>query len=113
MATYEIKNYVKLICIRVDHFESFIVAEKNTNQIDEIEEFINRYDNRDGLKIVIIQMGNMEMISFDDVKKIIKNAHVFDYIRYLSSEGHKMIPFSEINKLDVNWLLKHMLNNNT
>ena len=51
------------------------------------------------------------MITFDDVKKIIKNAHVFDYIRHLSSEGHKMIPFSDINKLDVNWLLKHMLSN--
>lgn len=111
MATYEIKNYIKLLCLRVDHFESFIVAEKNTDQIEEIEEFINRYDNRDGLKIVIIQMGNMEMITFDDVKKIIKNAHVFDYIRHLSSEGHKMIPFTEINKLDVSWLLKHMLSN--
>ena len=109
MATYEIKNYIKLLCIRIDHFESSIVSEKNTNQIDEIEDFINRYDNRDGLKIVIIQMENMEMITFDDVKKIIKNAHVFDYIRHLSSEGHKMISFSDINKLDVNWLLKHML----
>ena len=111
MATYEIKNYIKLLCIRIDHFESFIVEEKNTDQIEEIECFINRYDNRDGLKIVIIQMGNMEMITFDDVKKIIKNAHVFDYIRHLSSEGHEMIPFTEINKLDVNWLLKHMLSN--
>ena len=59
MATYEIKNYIKLLCIRIDHFESFIVAEKNTDKIEEIEEFINRYDNRDGLKIVIIQIGNM------------------------------------------------------
>ena len=111
MATYEIKNYIKMLCIRIDHFESFLVDEKNTDSIEEIEEFINRYDNRDGLKIVIIQMENMEMITFDDVKKIIKNAHVFDYIRHLSSEGHKMIPFTEINKLDVSWLLKHMLSN--
>ena len=113
MATYEIKNYMKLLCIRIDHFESFLVDEKNTDSIEEVEKFIEQYDNRDGLKIVIIQMENMEMITFDDVKKIIKNAHVFDYIRHLSSEGHKMIPFTEINKLDVNWLLKHMLSNNT
>ena len=33
MATYEIKNYMKLLCIRIEHFESFIVAEKNTDQI--------------------------------------------------------------------------------
>ena len=109
MATYEIKNYMKLLCIRIDHFESFLVDEKNTDSIEEIEKFIEQYDNHEGLKIVIIQMDNMEMITFDDVKKIIKNAHVFDYIRHLSSEGHEMIPFTEINKLDVSWLLKHML----
>ena len=109
MVTYEIKNYIKLLCIRVDHFESFLVDEKNTDSIEEVEKFIEQYDNHEGLKIVIIQMDNMEMITFDDVKKIIKNAHVFDYIRHLSSEGHEMIPFTEINKLDVSWLLKHML----
>ena len=37
MATYEIKNYMKLLCIRVDHFESFLVDEKNTDSIEEIE----------------------------------------------------------------------------
>ena len=40
MATYEIKNYIKLLCIRIDHFESFIVDEKNTNQIEEIDMII-------------------------------------------------------------------------
>lgn len=40
MATYEIKNYMKLLCIRIDHFESFLVDEKNTDSIEEIEKFI-------------------------------------------------------------------------
>ena len=109
MATYEIRNYIKMLCIRIDHFESFIVDERNCLSVEEIEKFIDRYDNRPGLKTIIIQMNNMEIITFDDVKKIIKNAHVFDYIRHLSSEGHKMLPVTDINKLDVSWLLKHML----
>ena len=71
MATYEIKNYIKLLCIRVDHFESFLVDEKNTDSIEEIEKFIEQYDNHEGLKIVIIQMGNMEMITFDDVVEVL------------------------------------------
>lgn len=32
MATFEIENYIKLICIRVDHFESYIVDEVNTKR---------------------------------------------------------------------------------
>ena len=111
MATYEIKNYIKLLCIRIDHFESFIVAEKNTDQIEEIEEFINRYDNRDGLKIAIIQMGNMEMITFDDVKKIIHNAHVFDYMRHLVNDGHEMLALSDVSKTSIDWIVSHMLSN--
>ena len=111
MATYEIKNYIKLLCIRIDHFESSIVSEKNTNQIDENEDFINRYDNRDGLKIVIIQMENMEMITFDDVKKIIHNAHIFDYMRYLVNDGHKMLTISDVNKTSIDWLVSHMISN--
>ena len=111
MATYEIKNYIKLLCIRIDHFESSIVSEKNTNQIDEIEDFINRYDNRDGLKIVIIQMENMEMITFDDVKKIIKNAHVFDYMRHLVNDGHEMLALQDVSKTSIDWIVSHMLSN--
>ena len=64
---YDIKNYVKLLCIRIDHFESQIVDEKNTNDSKEIEEFIKRYQNRQGLKILIIQMNNMEIVTFDEI----------------------------------------------
>ena len=113
MATYEIKNYIKLLCIRIDHFESFIVAEKNTNQIEEIEEFINRYDNPDALQIVKIQMDNMEMITFDDVKKIIHNVHVFDYMRHLVNDGHKMLALPDVSKTSIDLLISHMLSDKT
>lgn len=112
MATYEIKNYIKLLSIRIDHFESHIVDEKNTNSIEDIEKFIERYDNRPGLKVIIIQMNDMEIITFDDVKKIIRNAHVFDYIRHLASEGHRMLPISEIQGIDINLMIKYMLSGN-
>ena len=29
MALYEIKNYIKLLCIRIDHIESYVVDEVN------------------------------------------------------------------------------------
>lgn len=109
MATYEISNYIKLLCIRIDHFESFIVAETNTKSYQEIEAFLERYDGRPGLKVIVVKMNSMEMISFDDVKKIIRNAHVFDYIRMLNSDGHEMIELDE-NVLSMRPLLKHMLN---
>lgn len=64
---YDIKNYVKLLCIRIDHFESHIVDKQNTTDSKEIEEFIKRYQNRQGLKILIIQMNNMEIVTFDEI----------------------------------------------
>lgn len=109
---YDIKNYVKLLCIRIDHFESQIVDEKNTNDSKEIEEFIKRYQNRQGLKILIIQMNNMEIVTFDEIKKFIRNAHVFDYIRHLANERHELIPVKDLGKLDMNLYLNSMLNNN-
>lgn len=108
MATYEISNYIKLICVRVDHFESFIVSEVNTNSYKEIETFLERYDKREGLKVIIVKMNSMEMITFDDVKKIIKNAHIFDYIRMLNNEGHRMIGTDDTT-LGIDTLIKHML----
>lgn len=67
---YDIKNYVKLLCIRIDHFESHIVDEQNTTDPKKVEAFIDRYQNREGLKILMIQMANMEMVTFDEVKSL-------------------------------------------
>ena len=110
---YNIQNYVKLLCIRIDHFESHIVDEKNTTDPKEVEEFINRYQNREGLKILMIQMANMEMVTFDQIKKVIQNAHVFDYIRRLASQGHELIPVDDNEKLDMSMYLNYMLNSSS
>ena len=46
MALYEIKNYIKLLCIRIDHIESYVVDELNTSDEQKIDEFINTYKHR-------------------------------------------------------------------
>ena len=103
---YHIENYIKLLCLRVDHFESFVVDEINTTDSKEIEDFVNLYQGREGLKILMIQMANMEMVTFDQIKKVIQNAHVFDYIRRLASQGHELIPIEDNEKLDMSMYLK-------
>ena len=43
---YKIKNYVKLLCVRIDHFESQIVDEYNTDSFEEVEQFIYKYQKQ-------------------------------------------------------------------
>lgn len=50
---FEIKNYVKLICLRLDHYESFIEDEVNTDCISDINNFILKHKNEEGVKILI------------------------------------------------------------
>lgn len=109
MAVFEIKNYIKLLCIRLNHFESFIEDEVNTTDEKEIENFINRYKNREGLKILIFEMDSMEMITFEDVKKIIHNAHVFDYMRQLIEDGHKLLSVGDVDSASIGSFIKYML----
>lgn len=109
MAVYEIKNYMKLLCLRVDHFQTIVVDEINSDDYQEIEEFINRYDNRSGLKIIMIQMNNEEVFTFDEIKRVIHNVHVFDYIRQIVADGHQMIPITQLKSIGINLLMKYML----
>ena len=109
MATYEIKNYIKLLCIRVDHFQTILEDEVNTRDTDEVEKFIERYDNRKGLKIIIIEMNSEEMFTFDELKRVIHNAHVFDYIRSIAANGNKLLPAEQLKSIGVNLLMKYLL----
>ena len=43
MSTYKIRNYIKLLCIRLDHFETILEDELNTVDEGDIEDFIDRY----------------------------------------------------------------------
>lgn len=54
-------------------------------------------------------MGNMDMITFDDVRRIIRNAHVFDYIRSLLADGHKMLTVDDMGGLKIGSFVKYML----
>ena len=58
MALYEIKNYIKLLCIRIDHIESYVVDELNTSDEQKINEFVKMYKHRKGLKILIFEMAD-------------------------------------------------------
>lgn len=109
MTSYEISNYIKLLCIRIDHFESYLVDEKNTDSVEEIEEFVNKYKDLHGTKIVIIQMNNMEIITFDELRKFIRNIHVFDYIRHLIYEGHNVLAVNGNDNVNLEMFLQHML----
>ena len=110
MAEYTIKPYIKLISIRIDHFESHIVEEKNCTDQLEIEKFIDKYENITGVKIIMIEMTSQEMITFDDVKKIIKNAHVYDYVRHLVSSGNKLLGTTDdLSTIGIGSFVKYIL----
>ena len=76
MANFEIKSYIKLLCIRLDHFESYVVDEVNTTDEETIKKFIDTHKNRKGTKILLFEMNTMDMITLDEIQNIIHNAHV-------------------------------------
>ena len=110
MAEYTIKPYIKLISIRIDHFESHIIEEVNCDEPSEIEQFIDKYKSITGVKIIMIEMTSGNTITFDDVKKIIHNAHIFDYIRHLVSDGNKLLGTADdTSTIGIGSFVKYML----
>ena len=110
MAEYTIKPYIKLISIRVDMWESHIVLEKNTDDPNEIETFIEKHKDVHGVKIIMIEMTSGEMVTFDEVKKIIHNAHIFDYIRHLVSSGNKLLGTTDdLSTIGIGSFVKYIL----
>lgn len=109
MATYEIKNYIKLLAVRVDHFESHLIHEINTSESKEIEEFIDRFSGTSGIKIIMIEMNTQEIVTFDELTKYIKNAHIFDYVRHLTSEGNKILTADDSGSISIGSFVKYLL----
>ena len=93
MALYEIKNYIKLLCIRIDHIESYVVDEINTSDEKEINDFIKTYKHRKGLKILIFEMtDDVHVITYEQMQSFIHTLHVFDYIRQIiENETNKLV----------------------
>ena len=106
---FEIKNYIKLICLRVDHYESYIEDEVNTDNISDINIFVQKHRNEEGVKILMIQMKDMEMITIKDIKRYIKNVHAFDYIRNLIADGHTLITADNIENMSIGEIVNYML----
>ena len=103
MALYEIKNYIKLLCIRIDHIESYVVDELNTSDEQEINEFIKTYKHRRGLKILIFEMADdVHIITYEQMQSFIHTLHVFDYIRQvIENESNKLIVINDSENPDV------------
>ena len=93
MALYEIKNYIKLLCIRIDHIESYVVDELNTSDEKEINDFIKMYKHRKGLKILIFEMSDdVHIVTYEQMQSFIHTLHVFDYIRQIiENETNKFV----------------------
>lgn len=103
MALYEIKNYIKLLCIRIDHIESYMVDELNTSDEKEINDFIKMYKHRRGLKILIFEMTDeAHVITYEQMQSFIHTLHVFDYIRQvIENESNKLVVINDNENPDV------------
>ena len=116
MALYEIKGYVKLLCIRVNHLESYVVDELNTSDNREAEDFIKLYKDRKGLKILIFEMDDeINIITYDQMQSFIHTLHVFDYIRkIIENESSKFVAIgskdSPLSILQTDSYLNKLLN---
>ena len=102
MALYEIKNYIKLLCIRIDHIESYVVDELNTSDEQEINDFIKMYKHRKGLKILIFEMTDeAHVITYEQLQSFIHTLHVFDYIRQIiENETNKLVVVNDSESPD-------------
>ncbi|HAU87821.1 MAG TPA: hypothetical protein DCW90_20740 [Lachnospiraceae bacterium] len=106
---FEIKNYIKLICLRLDHYESFIEDEVNTDCISDINDFVIKHRNEEGVKILMIEMRDMRMTTIKDVKNYIQNVHAFDYIRGLINSGNKPITAEQVDQMSVGEIATYLL----
>lgn len=106
---FEIKNYVKLICLRLDHYESFIEDKVNTDCISDINDFILKHKNEEGVKILIFEMKNMRMTTISQAREYIQHLHAFDYIRGLIESGHDLITSEQVDKMSIGEIITYML----
>ncbi len=89
------KGYIKLIAIDVGHLESTIADEKNTNLQSDIDNFKEKYSNCPWIKCFVFHILDDCQITFSDYQKVIKNIHMFDYMRDLLKNKHANVLESE------------------
>lgn len=76
-------GYIKLLALDIDHLETTILMEVNTNCQRDIDDFKASYANKKSIVIFIIHMNLDEDIKITDYKKICDTIHPFDYVRNL------------------------------
>lgn len=76
-------GYIKLLALDVDHLETTILMERNSNYQHDIDEFKEMYGYKKNVVIFIIHMNWDNDIKFTDYKRICENIHPFDYVRDL------------------------------
>ena len=75
----------------------------NTSDEQKINEFINTYKHRKGLKILIFEMTDeAHMITYEQMQSFIHTLHVFDYIRQvIENETNKLVVVNDNESPDV------------
>ena len=106
---FKIKNYIKLICLRVDHYESYIEDEVNTDNFSGINDFIIKHRNEEGIKILMFEMSDMRMTSLEDARKYVRNIHAFDYIRGLIDSGHILVTANQNDQMSIDEIINHLI----
>ena len=51
----------------------------------------------------------MDMYTFDEIKRVIHNIHVFDYIRNIVSNGNNMLPIEQLKSIGINLFMRFLL----
>ena len=75
----------------------------NTSDEQKINEFINTYKHRKGLKILIFEMTDeAHIITYEQMQSFIHTLHVFDYIRQIiENESNRLVVVNDSESPDV------------
>lgn len=84
-------GYIKLLALDVDHLETTILMERNTNYQCDIDEFKELYGGKKNVVIFIIHMNWDNNIKFTDYKRICENIHPFDYVKDLITKKNGFV----------------------
>ena len=91
-------GYIKLLALSIDHLETNIIMEKNTNSQEDIDSFKEKYGGIKNILIFIMHMDYEENdIMFSDYQKICENIHCYDYMRDLmTKKSGKMLERNDV-----------------
>lgn len=90
-------GYIKLLALDIDHLETTILMERNTNYQCDIDEFKELYGGKQNVIIFIIHMNWNDDIKFTDYKRICDSIHPFDYVKDLvTKKNGRMVHRSDV-----------------